>query len=66
MTVKTDVKRFQDWRNLVVYALLVGIAVVFVARLFILADIERKNLCSSSGKQSHRDHQRCRAARDHL
>jgi penicillin-binding protein 2 len=34
MTVRSDLTRFQHWRNLVVYSLLVTVAVIFVARLF--------------------------------
>ena len=34
MTTRTGQSRFQDWRTLVVYALLVAVGIIFVARLF--------------------------------
>jgi len=34
MTAKTGQVRFQSWRNMVVYGILVGVLVIFVARLF--------------------------------
>ncbi len=42
MTVKTGLRRFQDWRNLVVYALLTSVAVIFVARLLYLQILNGK------------------------
>jgi penicillin-binding protein 2 len=36
MIIKTRPAHFQNWRNLVVYALLAGIAVIFIVRLFSL------------------------------
>jgi len=34
MTLRTDLKGFQNWRIFVVYGLLAGVAVIFVTRLF--------------------------------
>jgi penicillin-binding protein 2 len=42
MTVKTGPRRFLDWRNLVVYALLTSVAVIFVARLLYLQILNGK------------------------
>jgi len=42
MTTKSSLTRFQDWRNLIVYGLLVSVAVIFVARLFNLQILNGK------------------------
>ncbi len=42
MTVRTSLPRFQNWRNLVLYGLLAGVAVIFVARLFNLQILNGK------------------------
>jgi penicillin-binding protein 2 len=43
MTVRTGITGFQRWRSWVVYALLLGVAVIFVARLFFLQVLNGQN-----------------------
>jgi penicillin-binding protein 2 len=52
MTARTGMTRFQGWRNLVVYGLLAGVGLIFVARLFNLQILNGQTYASQS--QSNR------------